>query len=249
MNSYLNKKLELKNIKKLYQGEYILNGVNIYLKEGETVSILGRSGSGKTTLFNIASGLLKPESGEVVLNGKNITGEVGHVGYMLQKDLLLPHLTIVQNVALPLILANTDKKTAKEKVVKFFKDFGLEGTEEKYPRQLSGGMRQRAAFLRTYIGKKDVILLDEPFSALDMITKSNLHIWYSDIMKRLNLSTIFITHDIEEAVYLSDRIYILDEGLNNIVEEIEIEAPNPKSPDFKLSREFLEYRKKIMKLL
>ena len=128
---------------------------------------------------------------------------------MLQKDLLFPFCTIEDNVALPLIVKGVKKKEARQQAGKYFAGFGLEGTQKKYPAQLSGGMRQRAALLRTYLFSGSVALLDEPFSALDMLTKQSVHGWYLDVMEQIRLSTLFITHDIDEAVLLSDRIYLL----------------------------------------
>lgn len=249
MNSYRsNKILEIKDISKSFGENEVLKDVDLYLHEGEIVGLLGMSGSGKSTIFNIISGTIKPDSGEVYLKGQDITGEVGKVSYMLQKDLLLPHMTIEDNVALPLIIKGMKKSEAISQVQQYFHIFGLEGTEKMYPYSLSGGMRQRAALFRTYMNKNEVILLDEPFSALDMITKGKMHDWFLGIIGNLKLSTIFVTHDVDEAIYLSDRIYILGtEGV--LKKEIVIEEPAPRHDDFKLSEKFLEYKKQIISLL
>lgn len=145
------KKLETKHISKSFDGRTIIRDISISLGKQEIVSLLGVSGAGKTTLFNVISGLTEPDEGEVLLNGENITGQAGHISYMLQKDLLLPYKTIEENVALPLIIKGEKKKTAIAKVSPKFAEFGLEGTQKKFPSQLSGGMRQRAALLRTYM--------------------------------------------------------------------------------------------------
>ena len=184
-----------------------------------------------------------------MLNGRDITGRPGHISYMLQKDLLLPYRTIEDNVALPLLIKGENKKTARQKAGALFQEFGLEGTQEKYPKQLSGGMRQRAALLRTYMFSEDVALLDEPFSALDTLTKSDMHRWYLDVMDKIHLSTLFITHDIDEAILLSDRIYLLTGRPGRITEEIVIREPKPRRKDFNLTEEFLEYKKDILKKL
>lgn len=225
----------------------VLNDVSIHLDEGEIVSLLGVSGGGKTTLFNIIGGIYPPDSGEVLLKGKNITGKPGHISYMLQKDLLFPYKRVIDNVALPLMLHGMGKKEARAEAQKYFKTFGLEGYEMHYPGALSGGMRQRAALLRTYLSSDGVALLDEPFSALDTITKSRIHRWYLDVMKEIHLSTLFITHDIDEAILLSDRIYILSEG--RIKSEIVIAEPKPRSGDFNLSEAFLAYKRQIVGIL
>ena len=175
-------KLEVINVSKSFDGNQVLKDISIELNKGELVCLLGVSGGGKTTLFNIISGLLSPDNGKVLLDGKDVTSCPGHVSYMLQKDLLLPYRTIEDNVALPLLLKGMKKREARMKVSPMFSQFGLEGTQKKYPSQLSGGMRQRAALFRTYMFSKDVALLDEPFSALDTITKSSMHKWYLGIM-------------------------------------------------------------------
>lgn len=242
-------KLEVKNISKSFDGNLILNDVSVELNKGELVCLLGISGSGKTTLFNIISGLLTPDSGQVLLDGKDITGQPGHISYMLQKDLLLPYRTIEDNAALPLLLKGMKKKDARLQVSPMFVQFGLEGTQKKYPSQLSGGMRQRAALLRTYMFSKDVALLDEPFSALDTITKSSMHKWYLNIMEQIQLSTLFITHDIDEAILISDRIYLLSGNPGKITGEIIINEPKPRRNDFNLTAEFLEYKRNILENL
>ena len=167
--------LKVNEVSKSFENEEIIENISLELHEGEIVSLLGVSGGGKTTLFNIIAGLSVPDKGEVYLDGENITGKPGFISYMLQKDLLLPYRTIVDNVALPLIIRGMNKKEAREKASAYFEEFGLEGTQKKYPAQLSGGMKQRAALLRTYMFSEKVALLDEPFSALDMLTKGAVH--------------------------------------------------------------------------
>ena len=239
-------KLKANNITISYNGENTIEDINIHLDEGEIVSLLGVSGSGKTTLFNILSGLMIPDCGEVLLDGEDITGKPGKLSYMLQKDLLLPHYTVLDNVALPLIVKGEKKSVAREKALEHLSFFGLDGTENKYPHELSGGMKQRAAFLRTYLAGNGVALLDEPFSALDTITKSALHQWYLDIMKEIKLSSFIVTHDIDEAILLSDRIYILSGKPGRITDEIIIDLPKPRNSSLVMTDEFLTYKKKIV---
>ena len=238
--------LQVKNVSKAFDDEQIISNISLELHAGEIVSLLGVSGGGKTTLFNIIAGLSAPDAGEVVLEGETITSKPGKISYMLQKDLLLPHRTIVDNVALPLIIRGMKKKEARKKASGYFEEFGLEGTEHKYPAQLSGGMKQRAALLRTYLFSEKVALLDEPFSALDMLTKGAVHQWYLDVMEKIQLSTLFITHDIDEAVLLSDRIYLLTGKPGTITKEIVIKEPKPRRKDFNLSEEFLHYKREII---
>lgn len=243
------KKLEVKNVSKSFDGNRVLNDISIELNQGELVCLLGVSGCGKTTLFNVISGLLPPDNGQILLDGRDITNQSGHISYMLQKDLLLPYRTIEDNVALPLLLKGEKKKEARKQVSPVFAQFGLEGTQKKYPAQLSGGMRQRAALLRTYMFSKDVALLDEPFSALDTLTKSSMHKWYLNVMDKIRLSTLFITHDIDEAILISDRIYLLSGSPGEITGEIIIKEPKPRREDFNLTAEFLEYKRRILSLL
>ena len=242
-------KLKVLGVSKSFDGESVIRDIHIELREGELVSLLGISGGGKTTLFNVIAGLSLPDQGQVLLNGRDITGQPGNVSYMLQKDLLLPYRTIVDNVALPLRIKGAGKKEAREKASAYFGQFGLEGTEMKYPGQLSGGMRQRAALLRTYLFSADVALLDEPFSALDMLTKGAVHSWYLDVMERIRLSTLFITHDIDEAILLSDRIYLLTGKPGRITGELVIKEPRPRRKDFNLTEDFLGYKREILRRL
>ena len=238
--------LKVDNVSKSFDGEEIIKNISLTLNEGEIVSLLGVSGGGKTTLFNIISGLSVPDEGNIFLGTENITGKPGTISYMLQKDLLLPYRTIVDNVALPLIIRGMKKSDARKKAASYFSEFGLEGTEKKYPSQLSGGMKQRAALLRTYLFSEKVALLDEPFSALDMLTKGAVHEWYLDIMEKIKLSTLFITHDIDEAILLSDRIYLLTGKPGQLTKEIVIKETKPRSKDFHLSEQFLAYKKEII---
>ena len=190
--------LKVEGISKSFDGERVLEDISITLNKGELVSLLGISGGGKTTLFNIIAGLSRPDTGHVLLDGEDVTGCPGRVSYMLQKDLLLPYRTIEDNVSLPLIVKGMKKGKARELASPDFRQFGLEGTQKKYPAQLSGGMSQRAALLRTYLFSGSVALLDEPFSALDMMTKKkSVHDWYLKVMDEIHLSTLFITHDID----------------------------------------------------
>ncbi len=240
--------LEVRDVSFSYnESPVILKDVSVTLREGEIVCLLGVSGGGKTTLFNIIAGLVRPDKGSVLLRGEDITGQSGKVSYMLQKDMLLPYRTVEDNVALPLIIKGTKKKEARRIVGGYFRQFGIDGRQKKYPAELSGGMRQRAALLRTYLFSADVALLDEPFSALDAITKADMHRWYLDVMENIRLSTIFITHDIDEAVMLSDRIYLLGGRPGEIKDEIVISEPKPRRADFNLTDDFMVYKRRIIK--
>lgn len=238
-------KLKAENITVAYENEPVIENINLSLEKGEIVSILGASGCGKTTFFNAVAGLSPVDAGKIYLDGEDITGKTGVVSYMLQKDLLLPHYTIIDNVSLPLVMKGEKKKSARKKASEYFELFGLSGYENKYPSELSGGMRQRAALMRTYLTGNDVILLDEPFSALDTITKSAMHSWYLDIMKKIGLSTVFVTHDIDEAILLSDKVYILSGKPGKITDEIKIDLPKPRSNEEVTDEDFIRYKRLI----
>ena len=235
--------LDIKNLSYSFGNNPILKDINIHVNENEMVAIVGSSGVGKSTLFNLIAGVLKKQVGEITINGSN--NYIGKVAYMLQKDLLFEHKTIIDNVILPLIIGKVDKKEALEEGNKILKQFNLDKYANKYPQQLSGGMRQRVALIRTYMFKRNIFLLDEAFSALDAITKKELHKWYLDLKKEFNLTTLLITHDIEEAVFLSDRIYILGNKPGEIIGEIEIEI-NPNE-DIDVQRLF--YKKEILNIM
>lgn len=239
--------LKLDNIYKSFGEKDVLNGISFSVDKGEIIGLLGVSGSGKSTIFNIISGNLLPNQGKVFIKGEQTTGETGHVSYMLQKDLLFDHMKVIDNAALPLRIKGVSKNEARKEASSYFKEFGLENQDNKYPRELSGGMRQRVALLRTYLNKEPLILLDEPFSALDQLTKNKLHTWFLDIIKKYDMTGIFISHDIDEAIYLSDRILILKTD-GKLYDQIVIKEKN-RNEDFKLSEEFLAYKREIVNKL
>ncbi len=200
----------------------VAHDISLSVDTGETVCLVGRSGCGKTTILHALSGLERPVSGTVRVAGEDVTGVPGHVSYMLQKDLLLPHLRIVDNACLPLTIAGVSRDEARARASELFERFGLEGTQLKWPSQLSGGMRQRAAFLRTYLMGNDVVLLDEPFSALDALTRTDLRDWYLAMTRELGLASVVITHDVDEAVALASRVYVLGGSPSEVVAEVPV---------------------------
>ncbi|MFD1317196.1 ABC transporter ATP-binding protein [Loigolactobacillus zhaoyuanensis] len=234
---------------KAFATKQVLQAVSLDLNQGEIVALLGVSGSGKTTLFDIIAGLLPTDSGQIKLNDSDITGQTGQVSYMLQKDLLLPFRTIAGNMALPLQVQGMTKKAALAKVQPYFATFGLAGTENQYPSSLSGGMRQRAALLRTYLFGKQVALLDEPFSALDEITKREMHRWYLQMMTQIDLTTLLVTHDIDEALVLADRIYVFGGQPAQIAAELQLPPRAQRDAEFELTSQFLTYKRQILELL
>ncbi|MGL4737897.1 MAG: ABC transporter ATP-binding protein [Cellulosilyticaceae bacterium] len=240
------------DIAKSYDGREIIKEISLEVQKGELVSLLGVSGIGKTTLFNVLSGLEKPDSGEVYLDEEEITGCTGIASYMQQKDLLLPYKRVIDNIALPLVIKGMKKKEARQEVCRYLKQFGLEHVGEHYPTQLSGGMRQRAALLRSYLFSSKLMLLDEPFSALDAITKHHIHDWYLDTMKEMGTTTLLITHDIDEAILLSDRIYVMAGNPGTITHVFEIKGNKTpqgkcvKTNDFTTSEVFIAYKKALL---
>lgn len=200
--------LKIENLSCSFRGDLVLEELNLSVKDREFVTILGPSGCGKSTLLNIIAGVLKPDGGRVLIEDVEVKELSTNFAYMPQQDLLMPWKTILDNVILYGAI-HKDKKRAKQKALNSFERFGLKGYENRYPRELSGGMRQRAAFLRTALCGADIMLLDEPFGALDVITKGQMQDWLKDLRQELNRTTILVTHDIDEAIYLSDRILIL----------------------------------------
>jgi ABC-type nitrate/sulfonate/bicarbonate transport system ATPase subunit len=233
-------------IVKCYNRQPVVQDIGLELPRGGFVSLLGPTGVGKTTLFNVLAGVDKPDAGRVLLSGEDITGVSGRVSYMLQKDLLLEFRTVLDNVILPLVIRGMPRKDARAQAASFFPHFGLDGYQDKYPRELSGGMRQRAALLRTCMMQNPVILLDEPFSSLDAITRLKMQSWYQGIAGEMGLSTLFITHDVEEAVTLSDRVYILNGKPGRITHCLDILPPRPRSRGFPTSAEFAGYKRTIL---
>jgi ABC-type nitrate/sulfonate/bicarbonate transport system ATPase subunit len=217
-------KLEVVNVSKTLEGLPTLDNVSIELRDQEFVVILGPSGCGKSTLLNIISGLIKPDQGYIYIDGENWSGRTARVSYMQQKDLLLPWKNVLDNVSIPLLLKGINKKNARSTALQYLQDFGLQDFADYYPRQLSGGMRQRAALLRTYLFARDILLLDEPFAALDAITRHKMQLWLKDWGKRYQPSILFVTHDIGEALQLADRIYVLSARPACVKLEIDLAA-------------------------
>ena len=232
------KKLVMNGISKKYDDTKVLRDISLQVCEGEHVTVLGPSGCGKSTLMNILTGILEADQGEVTVNGK--------IGYMQQKDLLLPWKTCMENVILPDLLAGMQKESAISRAKPYFKTFGLEGFENAGPAEMSGGMRQRASLMRTFLSSGDIFLLDEPFGAVDSITRGNLQQWLIDVTKELGLTILMITHDIEEAILLSDRIYVLSEKPASVKDEIVVDFSEEQKKERLFHPDFLEMKKRIL---
>ena len=204
--------------------------------------MIGASGSGKSTFFKLITGLLEPDQGDIMVEGQKTGKRLGSIGYMPQKDLLLPWRTVLENVLLPLEVTKEHKQARIPEIREWLSRFGLAEYEKAYPNELSGGMKQRVAFLRTLMTGRDLLLLDEPFGALDSLTKRNMHSWLLDLWGELKKTVLFITHDLEEAILLSDRIYLLqDTG----IKEMKVTLPRPRSSQLIYQSEFITMRKEL----
>jgi putative hydroxymethylpyrimidine transport system ATP-binding protein len=246
-------KLVLEDINSTYfSGEKklpVLDNVSMHVGSGEFVSLLGPSGSGKSTILKIAAALLKPDSGKILIDGIDVTGKSRLVGYMPQRDLLFPWKTLKENAALPLLASGSDKRDAYARVEELIHVFGLEGFADYYPQQLSGGMRQRAALMRTMLVQSELLLLDEPFASLDALTRDSLQDWLLSIWEHFKHSVLFVTHSIDEAIYLSDRVYVISERPGKITVEQKIDLTRPRSKEVLTSPLFTGYKQQMISAL
>jgi ABC-type nitrate/sulfonate/bicarbonate transport system ATPase subunit len=227
----------------------VLADIDLKAGDSEFVAVLGPSGCGKSTLFNIVAGLLRPSSGEVLLDNRQITGSTGHVAYMMQKDLLLKWRTVLENVIIGAEIGGERKREVRARARAMLPRFGLAGFEDCYPGALSGGMRQRAALLRTLLCDKPLLLLDEPFGALDALTRASMHEWLLGIWQEFRRAVLLITHDPEEAVFLSDKIYVLSPRPARIIGRIDVTFPRPRRPELMKSSRFTEIKHSIFELV
>ncbi|MEG6616756.1 ABC transporter ATP-binding protein [Peptococcaceae bacterium 1198_IL3148] len=242
------KALEVNNLSFAYQdtNKLIIDGLSFSIDKNEFVTIVAPSGTGKSTLFRLILGLLKPQRGDIQLaklGNKNV------IGYMPQKDSLMPWRSILDNTAVGLELNGYSKKEARKIAATYFADFGLTGTEKLYPHELSGGMRQRASFLRAVVNNPAILLLDEPFSSLDALTRSKMQAWLLELCQRDNNTVFMITHDIEEALLLSDRVLICNQLPYKNLKSIQVNFKRPRNYQTTLSTEFIQLKREILNLL
>jgi ABC-type nitrate/sulfonate/bicarbonate transport system ATPase subunit len=224
----------------------VLDQIQLAVAPGEFVSILGPSGSGKSTLFNIAVGLERPDSGQVLLDGVEVTGQRGRVAYMPQRDALLPWRSVIENAVLAALVGRDDAGTARREAEQLLEPFGLEGFGDALPAALSGGMRQRAALLRTVLWHRPVMLLDEPFGALDSLTRAQLQEWLLGLWSRLDRTILLVTHDIDEALVLADRVYVLSPRPARIALELAVDLPRPRSYAVTTSPAFTRLKARLL---
>src|SRR5580704_10093460 len=223
--------------------------LDLKIEAGRFVSLVGPSGCGKSTLFNIIAGLLQPSEGRILIEGEDSTGTIGRVGYMLQKDLLLPWRNVLDNVILGMEIQGLPLREARERALPLLRRYGLSGFEYSYPSALSGGMRQRAALLRTLLFDTDVILLDEPFGALDAQTKLHMQEWLLGLWADFGKTVVFVTHDVEEAIYLSDEVHVMATRPGRIVESIAVPIARPRQRHVTLTPEFIAIKEQCLELL
>ncbi len=236
------KKLSIEGLSKSFENEAVLQDMSFSVDEAEFVSILGPSGSGKSTLFHLIGGLYQPDSGSIYLDNKNVTGKRGKISYMPQSPSLFPWRTILENVLVGGEIVGQDNEQAANEMIAAA---GLEGYAQAYPHQLSGGMKQRASFIRSLLSPQSLICLDEPFSALDEFTRLEMQKWLLSIWEEHKRSILFVTHNIEEALFLSDRIIVLSNRPAKVKEIFHVPFDRPRKANITLTNEFLEWKKEI----
>lgn len=239
--------LEVKNVSFAYENHQVLKDINLHVKEGETVAILGRSGVGKTTLFQLITALLPLQDGTISL--EKSSDIKGKISYMLQKDMLYRYYTVVENIMLPRIIAGDTKQEAENIALNLLEQFKMSKWANYYPHALSGGMRQRIAFLRTAAFQRQWLLLDEAFSALDAFTRRQLHKWFLETKEKVGWSSLLITHDVDEALILGDRVYVISGQPGTITYELETNFKIDDIEEVIFESEFLEAKKKLLNAL
>jgi ABC-type nitrate/sulfonate/bicarbonate transport system ATPase subunit len=234
--------LIVKDVSKSFGPNEVTKEMNFSIQKDEFVSIIGPSGSGKSTIFNLIGGILSPDSGEITLENERINGKRGFISYMPQTPSLLPWRTVLDNVLLG------QELQGKKEVGKAREMLGIAGLtdyENAYPHELSGGMKQRAAFIRAMLSPQGVICLDEPFSALDELTRFEMQKWLLSVWEAHKRTILFITHNIEEALYLSDRIIVLSQKPSRVVDEIAVPFKRPRHESILLADNFLQWKRRV----
>jgi NitT/TauT family transport system ATP-binding protein len=222
-----------------------LGSISIDIRDGEFVSLLGPSGCGKTTLLRMIAGLEEPTSGHIHLHGRGLDG----LAFVFQRDVLVNWRTVVDNVLLPIDFKNKKPKAYRDKALQLLATFGLKGFENKRPWELSGGMRQRAAICRALIDDPQLLLMDEPFGALDALTRDELNVELQGLWQRTRKTAVFVTHSIAEAVFLSDRVVVISDTPGRIVETIDIDYPRPRPLEIREEAKFGRYSRHLRDVL
>jgi ABC-type nitrate/sulfonate/bicarbonate transport system ATPase subunit len=242
-------RLTLEGLTKAYGGLPVLNGVHLTVAPGEFVAVVGPSGCGKSTLFDVVAGLERPDGGRVLVDGVEVTGRTEPFAYMPQQDLLFPWRTVLDNTTLGLEVAGVRRRAARDRTRPLFAEFGLSGFEGVRPGELSGGMRQRAALLRTVVQDRAVLLLDEPFGALDALTRTDMQVWLSAMRARHAWTVVLVTHDVREAVFLADRIAVLGPRPTSVIRELHVQLPRPRGLSVLTDAEFAAAEARLLAAL
>ncbi len=243
-------RVSLKDVNYSLDSLEILRNIDLSVNSREIVSIIGPSGCGKSSILNLISGLQCPDSGQIKIEGKSDQADrLNMISYMQQKDLLLPWRTVLDNVILGLEIQGIPKKESRKIAMEQMKKFGLLGFENKYPFTLSGGMKQRAAFLRTILMNRPILLLDEPFSALDALNRMQMQEWVIKLFDGLGKTVIFVTHDIDEAIFLSDRIYVMSSFPGEFISIENIKLSRPRSREIMFSSDVLSIKNRLLNQL
>ena len=244
-----NIKVVIEDVKKTYMGRngevVALNGVNLEIAHNEFVTVVGPSGCGKSTLLNIIAGLLEPTSGRVICNGNEVHGTGMDRGVVFQQYALFPWLTVLKNVMFPLNMKGIKGKEAEETAMEYIRMVDLEKFADHYPKELSGGMKQRVAIARAYAAEPEILLMDEPFGALDAQTRTQLQQELLDTWEKEQKTCFFITHDVDEAIILGQRVVIMSARPGRIKDIVDIDIPYPRNQETKMSPRFLELKNRI----
>ncbi|MBB5695461.1 ABC transporter ATP-binding protein [Muricoccus pecuniae] len=241
--------LELSGIDKTFGPVQAVRGLSLSVPAGEFVTVVGPSGCGKSTLFNMVAGLDEPDPGGVLrFKGRGCHAQelLGRVSFMPQRDLLLPWRNVIDNAILANEIEGADRKAARAKALRMLPEFGLAGFEAQYPHQLSGGMRQRVALMRTFLFERELMLLDEPFGALDALTRSMMQRWLLDVWERHRRTVLFITHDVDEAIFLGDRVLVMTARPGAVKLALPVNLPRPRSAELVTSPEFIAIKREIL---
>jgi ABC-type nitrate/sulfonate/bicarbonate transport system ATPase subunit len=241
--------LELRAVTKTFGETTALAGLEASIAPGEFVTVVGPSGCGKSTLFNIVAGLEAPDPGGILRfegNSCHAADLLGRVSFMPQSDLLLPWRNVVDNAILALEVEGVKRPEARAKARKMLPEFGLAGFEKQYPHQLSGGMRQRVALMRTFLFERDLMLLDEPFGALDALTRAMMQRWLLEVWQKYRRTILFITHDVDEAIFLGDRVLVMTARPGSVKLEQVIDLPRPRRPEIVTSPEFVRLKRTLL---
>jgi ABC-type nitrate/sulfonate/bicarbonate transport system ATPase subunit len=241
--------LELRGVTKTFDPVTALAGFDAAVAPGEFVTVVGPSGCGKSTLFNIVAGLEEPDAGGILrFEGRSCHAAdlLGRVSFMPQRDLLLPWRNVIDNAVLALEVEGVPRKDARAKALRMLPEFGLAGFESQYPHQLSGGMRQRVALMRTFLFERDLMLLDEPFGALDALTRAMMQRWLLDVWQKYRRTILFITHDVDETIFLGDRVLVMTARPGSVKLEQIVDLPRPRRPEIVTSPEFIRLKRTLL---